>query len=683
LSSSQTPPRLITLSSVGGALLGGLVFVGALLNYTRDVGRSPTAIGYAANFFETQAKAFLDGHLWVPDGSLSIEGFVQPDGHTYMYFGPFPALLRIPMLLVTDQFNGQLTVTSMFLAWLVLAVFVSRLCWLIRDLLRGDEPVTRTDAALAFLIIAGLTGGTVLTFDAALPWVYHEVYLWQSALVVAAMYWMIRVVREPDPRHFAWLGACALGAAWTRTTGGWGVCLAVLLLAAWMRWGRTNTHLRSWAPWALAAALIPLAAGIAVNMMKFGHPFMFPLENQVWTEVNEHRREALRVNGGSITGLQFFVPALVAYFGLGIRFVDYFPWITLPAHAPDGYGAFIDQAYRTGSVTMFMPLFLLLALTALPVILRPTGSHPRGEALRSLRAPALAGFLMTGGVMAYGYFAYRYTSEFVPALALGTLIALWAWVAPLARRSRARAVGLGGVVAAGVAFGMVANSAVGLTEAATQYQGEKLARYVSWQNDISGGRESGLSRIITTAEELPETGRADELLIVGDCDALYLGTGREDEAWSVVEQRNQVLEVRFPDPLKDGETLLFESDGPEQREVLLRTRRDGFAWLVFANEDGRINGAPFQPAPEQVMRVGLRGEPSLGVLELSSAPGGFVGYLPAQEWSDDWLVQHRTFTSPWTEAGVDEQTLVSVRPGVGVAPTLCPALAADNDIALP
>ena len=45
-----------------------------------------------------------------------------------------------------------------------------------------------------------------------------------------------------------------------------------------------------------------------------------------------HRREALEVNGGSITGPQFFQTALVNYFRLdGIRFVDYFPWITLPA----------------------------------------------------------------------------------------------------------------------------------------------------------------------------------------------------------------------------------------------------------------------------------------------------------------------------------------------------------------
>ena len=34
----------------------------------------------------------------------------------------------------------------------------------------------------------------------------------------------------------------------------------------------------------------------------------------------------------------------------------------------------------------------------------------------------VAGVLITGGVMAYGYFATRYTSEFVPALVLGGAI---------------------------------------------------------------------------------------------------------------------------------------------------------------------------------------------------------------------------------------------------------------------
>ena len=62
----------------------------------------------------------MDGHLWVPPGSLGIEAF-HVDGREYMYFGPFPALLRIPVLWTTAEFDGRLTVVSMLLAYVVFA----------------------------------------------------------------------------------------------------------------------------------------------------------------------------------------------------------------------------------------------------------------------------------------------------------------------------------------------------------------------------------------------------------------------------------------------------------------------------------------------------------------------------------------------------------------------------------
>ena len=60
----------------------------------------------------------------------------------------------------------------------------------------------------------------------------------------------------------------------------------------------------------------------------------------MWTQLNEHRREALEVNGGTITGPQFFRTSFVAYFRPdGVRFVDYFPWITLPGQPAEGIAA--------------------------------------------------------------------------------------------------------------------------------------------------------------------------------------------------------------------------------------------------------------------------------------------------------------------------------------------------------
>ena len=93
-------------------VVGVVVQVGALLNWSTDLDRTANPLGYASNFFDFQARAFMDGRLWVTPGSLGIEGF-QVDGREYMYFGPFPALLRIPVLWTTSEFDGRLTVVSM------------------------------------------------------------------------------------------------------------------------------------------------------------------------------------------------------------------------------------------------------------------------------------------------------------------------------------------------------------------------------------------------------------------------------------------------------------------------------------------------------------------------------------------------------------------------------------------
>ncbi len=672
------------MGSLLGAFTGGLVYVLVLLDFSTDLGRTARSIGYGSAFFELQARALLDGHLWLPDGSMGIEGFVD-DGRTYMYFGPFPALLRIPVLLVTDDFNGHLTVLSMLIAFVVFATMCARLMWLVRRCLVGTAEVTRLDVVLGATLLAAVTGGTSLTFDASLPWAYHEVYLWQSAFVIAAVYWMVRVALEPSPRATGWLGAVALGAVLTRTTGGWGVCIGVVVLALWIRFGRSFEGRRgSWLMVALAGVL-PLLVGIAVNVVKFDHAYMFPLTEQVWTEVNQHRREALAANGGQIAGPQFFLTALVNYFSPGgIRFVDYFPWVTFPAQNARAYGgAFVDQTYRTGSITDFMPMFLLLSLASLGVLLRRTKRMAQGLGVRALRAPALATFLMTGGVMGYGYIAYRYTSEFVPALVLGSFIAVWGLLAPLARRSRVLTVAVVGTLVVGTVWSVAAHLAVSVHTAAYTYRGEPLERYLALQNDISGGPGTAFAALISHSDALPTGGSADQIHIRGDCDGLYFNTGDENEPWLAVQERNHVATVLFPDRMRRDEVTLFRVYGNAERSVVLETRRNGRARVRLDNEDGSYYGQFFRPSPHELLRVGMYTDSALGYLEVTSSPGGFVGFLPLQEFNSDWVSRVDPVVDMFGRKRVtDPATGTGIAAAEGLPLPLCERIAADNGIDL-
>lgn len=656
--------RRITSTSVGLAV-GGLAYFLTLFNLSLDLGRT-AASGFFSGVYELQGRAFLDGRISLPEGSMAIEGFVR-DGQTFMYFPPFPALLRLPVLMTTHEFDGQLTLLSMALAWVVFAVVTTKLIWWLHHRLRGDE-VTRSDAVLVGIFLAAASGGTVMTYIAGLPWVYHEVYAWAIAASMGGLYWMLRVLTAPDWHSVRWLAAFCLAAIGTRATAGWALCLTVIAVGAWFAVRRsTPAQRRTW--WAVVlAGLVPLSLSILYNLYKFDHVYMFPLQDQVWTQVNEHRREALAANGGRITGLQFFPTAFHAYlWPTGIRFVDYFPWVTLPAEPPDALGgAFVDQAYRTGSVTALMPLFMLLQVVSTIVVFSPWA--PR--AARVLRVPMVTSVLITGGVMAYGYFAARYASEFVPALVLGGAVGTVLLGRAIA--TRPFLLPLAGLMAVLAGYSILVHASIGLTSAAVHARGPSLERLVGWQHELTPSAQAGL---VTTSSTLPDTGRTDELRVVGDCDGLYLGTGDVYEPWTTVQARDQAVRIRPDGRLRPGRVPLFRISGTQDR-VELEVTEDRQLRFVLIGDDGEYGANIFEFPPNGYADLDVRNLTQFGYYEITADPSGHVGYLRSTvtERDGEW----RTYPAPLAYIGSSSRAAsagVDLEHLEGGAPRLCTSIA--------
>jgi len=95
-----------------------------------------------SDFYDAQAHSILAGHLDMPASVLGIEAFAS-GGKTYMYQGPFPALLRLPVAALTHELDGKLAELSMLAAFAVAAAAISGVAWRVRHLVRGDDPVTR------------------------------------------------------------------------------------------------------------------------------------------------------------------------------------------------------------------------------------------------------------------------------------------------------------------------------------------------------------------------------------------------------------------------------------------------------------------------------------------------------------------------------------------------------------
>ncbi len=115
------------------------------------------------------------------------------------------------------------------------------------------------------------------------------------------------------------------------------------------------------------------------------------------------------------------------------------------------------------------------------------------------------------------------------------------------------------------AYGAFANTAVSVTAARTMFRGAPLETYVDWQLRFGHTNDQ-----IVQSDSLPTDGPADQLLIVGDCEAMYIATGDDYEPWVTVQVREHHVKIK---PSSDGEQLgvlpLITFDGLHGRQIVL------------------------------------------------------------------------------------------------------------------
>jgi hypothetical protein len=629
--------RSVTIAA-GGSLV---VYVLVLWNLRLDPLRTALGRTLYSDFYDIQARAFLDGNLHVPSESLGIEAFVH-DGRDYMYFTPGPALARIPLLLVTDRFDGRLTAISMLLAWVTTVVFLALFIWRVRRVLRGRAPLPVWEAAAYGCLVVAVGGGSVLVYLASQPWVYHEAYAWAVAAALACAFTLLGVIERPDPARILACSLALLLAVLCRATTGLAFGLAIIGTAVWFLTGRHGAKGARYGRLLVLAAAVPLLIGMAINQAKFDHPFLFPLEEQVWSSVNEHRQEALEANGGGLVALDLLPSTLTAYFRPdGIRFVSVPPFITFPQEPAGSIGGgFLDQTYRTGSTLPFMP-----ALVGLGVWGLVTAFRPRGPDRAAWVRPAILGAgAICGAVLVYGYIAYRYVAELLPVLAIAATVGLvdlghlFMLRSPVDRRRF-----LGGLAALTL-FGVVANRAVGLTTAAYSNPGPQLDRYLGMQE--AGSRATPgdpLTGITGRGDVLPDDAEGEHLFIVGDCDGLYVGQAETYWPWVSAEVRAIALALDLgPLPVeltRAGRITHRAVDllvGPARGPTALRFERrsDGAFRLVY-DTDRRIESSDWTGTSPRT--VELRLEPRVRDDEYDVlVDGEEVFELPLSEFDGDW-----------------------------------------------
>jgi hypothetical protein len=634
-----------------GSVLAAIVFTWMLAIGRLDLMQSHVL----DDFFDAQAHSLLGGRWDVPVETLGFEAFLV-DGKAYMYFGPWPALLRLPVAAVTDRFDGELTQLSMLAAFAVLMVATSRLLWRVRELARPRRAVSWSEAWAAGVFVAVVGAGSVVLFLASRPVVYHESELWGAALAIAAFEATLGFIVRPSGRSVAWAGVLAACALLSRGSVAIGPVVALglvfaarLLLIAPARFGALPSRVVAWfglrnepaersylAPLAIAIA-VPVGIYMYVNYTKFGHPWSVPITRHATTFTDELRRRVHAANEGSLLGPKFIPTNFIAMFRPDAIAVDgLFPWVTYPALATAVGGVTFAAIDPSTSIPSSMPFLFALSIVGAIVVFRPRRNADGG--LASLRVLALGGLAGGVGALALPYINQRYLSDFLPALVVLGAAGLYGALHGLERLGAGRQGARRAVMAIFAvlgAFSLWANFGLALLyqRAYSPFpDNSERAAFVRFQHDLDE-RLPGRSRFaFATGPTLPEEPLpVGSVFVVGDCEGVYWSDGN---AWLPIEQTH--TSGRFPiritlrdRPPGTRETLLVAGpdDAQDRLEIVhLRGRR---VRLLFASSRldeavrGRAHGfVPGRPTAVELTydatlgSVGATfdGEPSLGLI---------------------------------------------------------------------
>lgn len=536
-----------------GALLALLPFTWLLCQGRADL----TQTHPLAGFYDAQAHAFLDLRWDVPAEALSVEAFTV-DGRSYMYFGPTPALLRLPVAAVTDTFDGRLTQPSMLAALVVALAATTRLSWRVRTLVRGDVAVGRRDLAAAAATTFLVGAGSSLLFLASGLLVYHEALLWGVALSLAAYDVLLRWTAAPTRRLLLVFTVLASLAVLARASVGLGPAIAmgfVFLSRAVTTWrdGGAGAVARRWRALSILAvvAVTPLALQAATNHAKFKTLFSIPFESQLVSQIQPGRMAFLERTGGTLFGLEYAPTTVLHYVRPdAVGFQRQLPWVTFPGDPTVIGGVPFDLLDRSSSLPVSMPWLVALAVVGLVAMARGRSDGTR-RARAALWAPLVGSLSATGATAAIAYIANRYLSDALPFLLLAGLVGLHRMLALPRRRVAAAGAGLAvlGVAAVTVnlAHGLLFQRSFG-----PPAHEETRAELVAWQRDadrLLPGDQAPRVRPERIDGPLPDDGIDGELVVVGDCDGLYQHDG---EQWRPVERTAAVGRTVHDVVLDDG-----------------------------------------------------------------------------------------------------------------------------------
>jgi hypothetical protein len=370
-------------------------------------------------FYDAYARAILHGHVDVPRSAIGLEAFTF-EGKTYGYFGIAPALLRIPLVLIFPNMDGQWSrvmllaaaTTSLVCAYALLRMFHGPA----RELTTGGRVLHSI-----FILCAGV--GSTIVFLIGRSYTFHEALAWSGAFALLFAWAIARYFQRSQTKFLFLAAAFSFMSFHSRATTGAGALLAMAIVAAVLAvrafrkpgfaaaifgFGKVERPGRE-AAIALTAVAVTAAIYFGVGYAKFKTFEPMPMR---YYDFYRQFPIRMRITEGKQLHLRNVPSAMATYFGVhGFRIKAAFPWL-YPEEEQTVIGwPRNDVIEPFSTVPVSMPALSLLAIIGIAAL-----SSAPNEALK--RARLSSATLFAGGslVLATVGITERYLHDFYPVL---------------------------------------------------------------------------------------------------------------------------------------------------------------------------------------------------------------------------------------------------------------------------
>lgn len=353
--------------------------------------------------YDSHAEHLLQGNLDV-DGNAIRHEVMLVNGHSRMYFGSFPAFVRMPLNLIYPNGRGNWgRITGFCAGMIALTAFAG----LVQIGLRRSQISTRWRYIIGITSLVGFAFASPLLLLLGNLSIYGEAIIWALAWSVAALYFALHSLETEGwalTRSLLGFSLCTAAAVFSRATFGAPLILLAGVLA--FRVFRRNP-VRN-----LAVLLLPAGAALICHLYmsyaKFGN---FSGMNLKYS-INPPQREFALKNG-------IFRVERVPY-----TFADYFylwrpkiqhghgPVFLRAGRAPyNPHGLFVMPFTETYSSLLWSAGWIVICgFTGLLLLLWPKNSNWFDR--------AIAAVLLTQwiSILCYMGLCQRYVAEFFPFL---------------------------------------------------------------------------------------------------------------------------------------------------------------------------------------------------------------------------------------------------------------------------